>query len=172
VREEKLKLYEDLFMRYFPKVKYFINSFIKSSSVAEELAQDVFIKIWENIDKIIYIEYRDAYIYRMARNKAIDYISQKYKEDIFINDFKLKEDYSIEEGFYAKELEILIELTVSRMPPQRKKIYEMSRIEGLTNDEIAENLGIAKKTVENHLYLALKELKKVITIFLFFFLAI
>jgi len=166
---EKLKLYEEIFMGYFPKVKYFITSFIKSPTVAEELAQDVFVKVWENFDKIIYIEYRDAYIYRIARNKAIDYISRIYKEEIPIDNLNFKEEYSIEEDYYAKELELLVELTVNQMPQQRKKVYEMSRIEGFTNDEIAQELGIAKKTVENHLNLALKEIKKIITAFLLFF---
>lgn len=158
-----------MFMKYFPKVKYFINSFVKSNSVAEELAQDVFMKIWENFDKIFYIEYQDAYIYRIARNKAIDHISQKYKEELFVDNIKLKEEYTIEEDFYAKELELLIELTVNKMPLQRKTVYEMSRMQGMSNDEIAENLNIAKKTVENHLNLALKDIKKVISAFYFIF---
>ncbi|WP_255417106.1 RNA polymerase sigma-70 factor [Proteiniphilum sp. X52] len=172
MNENKLKLYEDIFIKYFPKVKCFITRFIKSSAIAEELTQDVFVKIWENFDKIMYIEYRDAYIYRIARNAALDYITQKYKEESLIDNVKLREGYSIEEEMDAKELELLIELTVNGMPPQRKKVYEMSRIDGLTNDEIAKNLNISKKTVENHLNLALKRIKKIITAFPFLFVII
>ena len=69
---------------------------------------------------------------------------------------------SIEEDLYVKDLEILIALVVDTMPPQRKKIFEMSRYENIDNDEIAAILNISKKTVENHLNLALKEIKKAI----------
>jgi RNA polymerase sigma-70 factor (ECF subfamily) len=154
-------------MKYFPKVKCFITRFIKSSAIAEDLTQDVFAKIWENFDKITRIEYRDAYIYRIARNTALDYIGQKYKEEKLISNFKPEENYSIEEELEAKELELLIELTISGMPSQRRTVYEMSRIKGLTNDEIAKNLNISKKTVENHLTLALKRIKNIITAFFF-----
>ncbi len=154
-----------MFMKYFPKVKCFITRFVKSPAIAEELTQDVFVKIWENFDKITGIEYRDAYIYRIARNEALDFISQRHQEEILVDNFKLKEDYSIEEEFYAKELELLVELIVNRMPSQRRKVYKMSRMEGLTNDEIAKNLNISKKTVENHLNLALKKIKKIISVF-------
>jgi RNA polymerase sigma-70 factor (ECF subfamily) len=68
----------------------------------------------------------------------------------------------IEENIYAKELEMLIDIAIEQMPKQRKRVYKMSRKEGLTNDEIAERLQINKRTVENHLSQALSELRKLI----------
>ena len=59
----------------------------------------------------------------------------------------------------AKDLQLLIDMVVSEMPPKRKMIYQLSRIEGLSNEQIAEKLGIQKKTVENHLNIALNELR-------------
>lgn len=155
-------------MSYFPKVKYFIFGFVKSSAIAEELSQDVFMKIWENFDKIIFIEYRDAYIYRIARNIALDHITQRNKEkESYGNYLKLSENNSIEEEIDAKELQLLIELTVNSMPPQRKKVYKLSRIEGISNDNIAKKLNISKKTVENHLNIALNKIRKTISTILF-----
>lgn len=152
-------------MSYFPKVKYFIFGFVKSSAIAEDLTQDVFVKIWENFDKITNIEYPNAYIYSIARNEALDFISKKHKEEMLVDNFRLKEESSIEEEYYAKELELLVELTVNKMPLQRRKVYEMSRVKGLTNDEIAKNMNISKKTVENHLNIALKKIKRTISYF-------
>lgn len=65
----------------------------------------------------------------------------------------------------AKEIELLVRLEVEKMPEQRKKIFMMSRFENLRNDEIAERLNITKKTVENHLNLALKHLRQVLSVY-------
>lgn len=62
----------------------------------------------------------------------------------------------------AKDLALLVEMVVENMPAQRQAVYKMSREMGMSNDEIALKLGIQKKTVENHLNLALKELRKTI----------
>ncbi len=64
----------------------------------------------------------------------------------------------------------MIDITVNQMPDQRKLIYKMSRVEGIPNGEIAEKLGISKRTVENHLTAALADLRKVVKLILFFFM--
>lgn len=61
-------------------------------------------------------------------------------------------------------------MVVERMPPQRMKIYRMSREEGMNSEEIARILGIHKRTVENHLSLALSDIKKVLSMFILLFL--
>lgn len=67
------------------------------------------------------------------------------------------------EELLASDLKLLIDMVVDSMSPQRKMVYILSRVRGLSNDEIAVKLGIHKKTVENHLNLALRELKNVIS---------
>ena len=64
----------------------------------------------------------------------------------------------------AHDMQLLIDMVVDSMPPQRQTVYRMSREEGLTNDEIAERLGLQKKTVENHLNLALGEIRRMLKI--------
>lgn len=75
-----------------------------------------------------------------------------------------------DEILFAKEISLLVEMTVCRMPSQRSRIYRMSRNEGIPNDEIAGKLGISKKTVENQLSLALQEIRRVISAFLLLFI--
>jgi len=67
----------------------------------------------------------------------------------------------------AKDTQVLIDMVVENMPPQRQAVYRMSREQHLTNEEIAACLGIQKKTVENHLNLALKEIKKTLYMMVF-----
>ena len=159
-----------LFMNYFPKVKYFISHLIKSEVIAEELAQDVFMRIWENREQLRNVVSFNTYVYRMAKNIALNYLRHKYLEENYLEEYDGETEFTIEGELYAREIKLLEQLTVSRMPPKRKAIYEMSRKDGLTNDEIATRMGISKKTVENHLNLALKEIKKTLFLFTSFFI--
>lgn len=79
-------------------------------------------------------------------------------------------DDLIEEELYARELSLLIDIAVEKMPPQRRNIFIMSRKDGLSNEEIAQRLNISKRTVENHMTQALAELRKIAysTLLLFF----
>ncbi|WP_367882952.1 sigma-70 family RNA polymerase sigma factor [Parabacteroides goldsteinii] len=68
----------------------------------------------------------------------------------------------IEEDIYAKELSILIDIAIEQMPEQRRRIFKMSRKEGLSNEEISQKLQINKRTVENHVTQALADLREVV----------
>ena len=101
---------------------------------------------------------------------ALNYLRRKYVEESYLEEYEGETELTIEGELYAREIKLLEQLTVSRMPRKRKAIYEMSRREGLTNDEIATRMGISKKTVENHLNLALKEIRKTLFLFTSFFM--
>ena len=162
-----------LYMKYFPKVKYFIHYFVKSEVISEDLAQDIFEHIWMNRERFFNMEYLNAYLFRMAKNYSINYLQHKAIEEDFalsyIDSAHLNE-YLTEEEIYAKELELLIQLTVEKMPEQRRRVFEMSRIKNLKNAEIAEKLNISKRTVEAHLNLSLKQIREAIGLFIIFFL--
>jgi RNA polymerase sigma-70 factor (ECF subfamily) len=162
-------VYKALFLMYFPKVKYFITHLVKSEAIAEELAQDVFLKVWEYRERMRDVQSFNAYIYRMAKNEALNYLEHKYVNDTYLEQYRSEAVLSEESDWEAREIELIEQLIVSRMPPQRKKVYEMSRMQGISHAEIATHLGISKKTVENHLNLALKELRKALQIITLFF---
>ena len=89
---------------------------------------------------------------------------------IFWKPFEEEAHDSPDEDLIAKDLQLLIDMVVENMPPQRKLIYQLSREAGLSNAEIAEKLDLSKKTVENHLNLALKELRKILLYLLILYL--
>jgi len=164
------KAYDYLFIQYYPKVNYFIQHLVKSQEVANDLSQDIFEKIWINRERIDRIESFNSYIFRIAKNSALNYLEHlqiRYKyEDNYQHESKL----SIEEEIDTKDLELLVLLIVENMPAQRKKIYKLSREEFLKNKEIADKLNISEKTVKNHLTLALKEIREAILISVVIFL--
>jgi RNA polymerase sigma-70 factor (ECF subfamily) len=157
-------------MEYYPKVKSFITCFVKSETIAEDLSQDIFEQIWRQKDFLSNLKSLNAYIFRMAKNTAINCLNHQTIEENYVSSCVHLPEYSMEEELYAKELELLIQLTVEKMPEQRRRIFEMSRIKNLKNAEIAEKLNISKRTVETHLNLAIKQIKEVVSLSVLFFL--
>lgn len=168
--------FSTLFLRYYPKLKRFILSLLQDEMCAEDLSQDIFLNLWTKRSELQQIENFDGYLYKTARNAVYQYLRRALLQQKF--DMHVLQLNSIEENFvhpaadellHANELEQLLTATVDKMPPQRKKIFKMSRHEGKSNQEISELLGISKRTVENHLTQALAELRKIriiLTIFI------
>ena len=168
LRDGSHSAYEKIFVAYYGKIKYFINGFIKSEETAQELAQDIFLKLWERRESIDPEKSLGYFMYTMARNATFNFLKHKLVHSTYVSRFSAGEhlELSTEEKVYANEIGLIVAMAVKKMPSQRRKIYELSRHEGLTNDEIATKLGLSKKTVENQLSIALKELKKVISVFM------
>lgn len=179
---EKISMGEEgafraLFNIYYPKVLAFITCIVKEQSDAEDIAQDIFVKIWERREMLPdHVTSLTGYIYRMSRNAALNKLRRSANLQYVSELDQHASDYSesasgteIENEYYAREKALFIRLVVNRMPKQRRLIFEMSRYHGLDNQSIADILHISKKTVENHLSLALKELRKALAIFAMFF---
>lgn len=179
---EKISMGEEgafrtLFNIYYPKVLAFITCIVKEQSDAEDIAQDIFVKIWERREMLPdHVTSLTGYIYRMSRNAALNKLRRSANLQYVSELDQHASDYSesasgteIENEYYAREKALFIRLVVNRMPKQRRLIFEMSRYHGLDNQSIADILHISKKTVENHLSLALKELREALAIFAMFF---
>ena len=169
--EEQAK-FEHIFRTMFPKVKNFAFSILKSDTEAEDIAQDVFVKILKSPEMWNTAENLSSYIYVMMRNLIFNHLKHKKTENRYLSSFMWPETATTVDPdinrMYAREMELLTMLTVKNMPEQRQKIFRMSRFEHLSHAEIAEKLGLSVRTVERHIYLALNDLKKVLLAFIMF----
>lgn len=153
--------FKRVFVHYYPKVRCFLGQFISVQEDVMDLAQNIFVKIWLQRQLLPMIRSFGAYLYTMSRNAALDY-GRTHKVSIPLSDSTDRtEDYGTESEFFAKETQMQMAEAIRKMPPKRKRILILSRLEGKSNSEIAAEMGVTKKTVENHLYLALKELRKI-----------
>lgn len=169
---EDKKAFELLFMTYYPKIKQFLSGFLDSIEEGEDLAQDVFVKVWQKRRSFAYVENLNAYLYRIAKNILYDHIEKSRKNHRTISDNELADIpslESVEELIFADELNDLINLKIKQMPHQRRTIFTMSRHKGLSNQEIATHLNISKRTVETHISAALAELRKISPLLILFF---
>ena len=107
------------------------------------------------------VHHFDSYLFMLTKYTVFNYITTKNVSRFTSEDNipEISDGCTPHDELIAKDLQLLIDMVVSEMPPKRKMIYQLSRIEGLSNEQIAEKLGIQKKTVENHLNIALNELR-------------
>ena len=164
------KAFDTIFIAYYGKVKYFISGILKSDADAEELAQDIFIRIWTKRQSIDPQKSLNAYIYTAARNAAFNFLKHQSVHNAYISENLNSEDSEdAVQTIFAREISLLVDMSVGKMPEKRQAIYRLSREEGVSNEDIASRLNISRKTVENQLSLALQELRRVLSgLFLFF----
>ncbi len=156
--------YEEVFMRYYGKVCRFIAAILRSRAAAEDLSQNVFLKVWANRQALASVRSLDAYLFTIARNETCDYLRRnrtglKY----LLTEMNCPEQIcDLAFDYDAERMERTVAVAVDRMPPQRQMVYRLSREEHLSNLEIAERLNLSKRTVDRHLSLALNDIRRAI----------
>lgn len=154
--------FDALFMKYYHKLKFFLNSFLKNEDEAKDIAQDIFLKIWSNRKSFSEIYNFQSYLFKMAKNAIFDcYNHNKVKEKyISQTSFKIPDfENLLDDNLYSKDLLMLIRIIIEKMPEKRKRVFILSRQYGMSNEEIAIKLKINKRTVENHITSALSEIR-------------
>ena len=149
---------------------------LKSEADAEDVAQDVFCKLWMQPELWLDNDKElDNYIFIMTRNIVLNIfkhqqVEQEYQTEVIEKTFlyELTEKEEILNSVYYKEMLLIIQLTLEKMPKRRRLIFELSRFRGLSHKEIADKLDVSIRTIEHQVYLALIELKKVLLFFIFF----
>jgi RNA polymerase sigma-70 factor (ECF subfamily) len=151
--------------------KRFIAGLVRSENDAEDLAQDIFAKLWTEHESLDTNLSFNSFLYTMARNAAFNHLKHKLVQENYLNEYVQQvETDTPEELVFAKEIELLVEMALCRMPEKRSEIYRLSRNKGLSNDEIASMLGISRKTVENNLTLVLNEIRRIISLAIILFI--
>ena len=163
--------FEDLFRRWNRKVYHFALSKTNSTYIAEETVQRVFIKLWHNLNhKKININL-EAQLFTISRSVLLDIIKEETRRRNAMHKIEpVLFDIHNTDLLEYKELENQLETLISRMPNIRQTVFRMSRMEQLNYQEIADQLSISKRTVENHIALALKTIRKSFSNFMIIFL--
>jgi RNA polymerase sigma-70 factor (ECF subfamily) len=141
--------------------------YLKNATLAEEIVNDVFLKLWEDGNKITIETSLKSYLYRAVINRSINLLHKSRKEAQNHVDLEFVKD----EGYELKQMEenelrVKLFAAIAQLPDQCRKVFEMSRFEELKQQEIADKLGISIKTVKNHITHALKEIAKYVSNFL------
>lgn len=155
--------FAEVFLFYTARLYPFVRKMTRSDSAAEEVVQNVFIRVWKHRSKLPEIENYRSWIFRIAANLTYTYLSKKARDRSHQEAFAATvpaETDSTSDFVDFKETSKAIENLVAQLPPQRRTIFRLSREHGLTYEEIGRELGISRNTVRNQMVEALKFLKE------------
>jgi RNA polymerase sigma-70 factor (family 1) len=161
--------FERTFRKYYDRLCNYANSLLKEEDEAEEVVQTVFLSIWEKRSELEITLSLKSYLYRAVHNHCLNrfkHAAVRESHRDYTQHFLPQSYESVTEVIHANELEERIEAAVSSLPEQCQLAFRMSRFEELKYQEIADQLGISIKTVENQIGKALKILRSALADYL------
>jgi RNA polymerase sigma-70 factor (family 1) len=158
---------DDAFRRLFDGYKNRLYGYVlaiaHSPYAAEEITQEIFIKLWLCRDILHQVDNLDGYIFTIARNKTLNYLRKAANDQRLLRElqaFAVPENNNVEERTLAGEYDRLIGDALTFLSPQRRLVYQLSRDKGLNHEEIAHHLHLSRNTVKNHMVEALRFIRQ------------
>lgn len=170
--------YKALFHLYFEKLHHFAFSYIENHQDAKEIVQNIFYKIWKKRETLPTDLNLNSYLFRMVKNDCLDYFKHIKVRSNYQNHIERERAVINQRGLennpgnqlIEQELFIKVNELIDQLPPACKEIFIKSRFEGKKHKEIARELNISHKTVENQISKALKHLRRELQEYLTLFL--
>ena len=154
--------YKYFFEKYRNKVFSITMGFAETRSAAEDMVQEVFMKLWIHKAKLAGIKNFEAYLNTVTRNHLLNYLRKLANDHLLYQ--KIFNQYTgqteeMSDDIVYHELQNMVRKAVNQLPPQQKRVYDFCRVEGLKHEEIAEKMGIARSTVKGHMVEALSNIR-------------
>jgi len=152
-----------IFNRYQQKVYGTALGFLKSAAAAEEIVQDVFMKLWLKRSSFGEVKNLEAYLLSMTRHLILDRLKKAAYENSHLKaftatfpDFTDTTDHLLRN----RQCELLLQEAIIQLPPQQKQVYRLAKTAGLSHEEIARHMGISRLTVKKHMAMALQSIRQ------------
>jgi RNA polymerase sigma-70 factor (ECF subfamily) len=159
-----VRAFEKLYQLYSVRILKKLILLVKNEDIAAELLQDIFLKLWEKREIIDAEQSLRPYLFRMAENKITDLFRRAaYDKKLLAHLVVVSTElcYATEEALDLKDGEYLLQQAINTLPPQRKKVFILCKIEGKSYEEVAALLGISAGTVNDHVVKAGRVVKKI-----------
>ncbi|MCC8411265.1 RNA polymerase sigma-70 factor [Mucilaginibacter sp. UR6-1] len=174
IRDHSLPAFNELYDRYWNPLLAKAADRLKNREDAEEVLQELFVNLWRRRERLVLQFTFRTYIYAALKYEILRQVakSQIRRNEVALEDNSLMEFLSLDESFFSveiKELQVQIEQEINKLPEKCRLIFRMSRNEGMSAKEIADNLNLSTRTVENQIGKALKILKGSLKSFIFLF---
>ncbi|QRR01216.1 RNA polymerase sigma factor [Dyadobacter sandarakinus] len=155
--------FQQLYYTYFQRIYNYALRFIKAGELAEDIAQEVFIKIWERRDALAQVQHLKSYLYKTCKNMALNMLAKaardtRLREQIIAAATTFHDD--TEAGARQQEYENCLKEAITALPPRRRQIYELVKLEGKSYEEVAAELHISPGTVNDHIVKATRSVRE------------
>ncbi len=152
--------FEALFHLYKNRIFNFAFKFIKCATSAEEVVQESFLIIWQRRAQLKEVNNFEAYIVTIARNLVYKSLKQRAKQYLKeTNELLLSPAVNLEAVLFEKELKMILNEAVERLPHQQQKVYKLVKEKGMKKNEVADLMNVAPDTVKFHLAKAMKSIR-------------
>ena len=169
IKSGDTKAFEVLFQQLYPSMCVIARDYVKDDAVAEDLAQEAIIKLWNVRDQYDNISSIKSFLYVMVKNLSLNYLKRNKLGANYIDSLDKDNYLNFNNQIIEEETYRIIHQAVNSLPKQSSKVIFLS-LKGLQNQEISERLGVSVNTVKTLKYNALKTLKKTLKDYFYFLL--
>lgn len=163
LRNGNVKIFKLLFDFYYEETVRYALRLVHKPEIAEEIVQDVFERLWIRREQLQIKVSLSAYLYTSVRYQCINYLKSKINSFVLEDDLtRLDQSFDIspQDELELKDLKEALRISIEALPEQCRIIFDLSRNSGLSNSEIAVQLGLSPKTIENQITIALKKIRE------------
>jgi RNA polymerase sigma-70 factor (family 1) len=153
----------ELYNQYHGPLYHYVLRFVKSPAIAEDVLQDVFLKIWEIKGRIDPNLSFKAYLYRICRNSVFKLLKKMAVDESLRVEVMQQLTQSVADAdlkLLWQQYEAILQTAINNLSPQRQKVFRLCREEGKTYEQVANELGISRNTVKEHMVLAMKLIRE------------
>ena len=154
--------FEKIYRLYSSRLYGNLLKLVKSEAEAQEILQDVFLKIWENRQNIDIEKSFRSYLFKIAENKVVDFfrkVARDKKREAELISLATNEYVPVEELLQSDEKTALLQKAIYSLPPQRQQVFRLCKLEGKSYKEVSEQLGISVSTISDHIVKATKSIR-------------
>jgi RNA polymerase sigma-70 factor (family 1) len=150
-----------IYNHYRPFIYNVANRLVRSQELSKEILQDVFMDVWRRRELLPQINNFRAYLFTMARNLIYDHLKKQVATTAIMKEFSYAStlENSTETAMLEKQYGELLQEAVGELPPQQKQVFMMARVEGLSQEAIAEKMNLSRLTVKAHMQRALHTIR-------------
>ncbi len=152
--------YNRLFVRYYSRLCCYVYRLLGEKEDAEDVVQELFLTLWNNRKKIAIVENVSGYLYKMARNLALNHIRTQTNYKTILDNQEEQLPYYEENSLETEEFRMALYDCINLLPGRCKEVLLLHRVKGLKQKEIADQLSISVKTIKNQIWASLQRLKK------------
>ena len=162
LKQGDIAAFDELYHRYARNLMAFSLTFFADQQLAEEAVQEIFVRVWERRRKLDETKSFKSYLFQSVKFYMFNYLRDR-KNDCSLE--SLSEDFStetesLEVSLSYKELEGMMMDQIEKLPTVQKEVFKLNKFNGMTSEQIAHRMKLSKRTIEHHIYLASKSLKR------------